>query len=152
MSIKLDRNSRQAVVKIRSLKKLTKRGMEFAGYTSGRGLVKATSDQILAKPKGGRTYVSRTRSGSRSRHVASATGETHANFSGKLRRALDFKVSTKQLEFGYGVTKGNAPDYASFVEFGTFKMGPRPSLQNGIKSQTRNIEKNFEREIGKRIG
>lgn len=151
MSIKLDTGSRKAVAKIRNLKKLTKRGIEFAAYTSGRGLVKATSDEILAKPKGGRTYVSRTRSGSKRRHVASAPGETHANFSGMLRKSLDFKVSHIQLEFGYGVRRGDAPDYA-FIEFGTVNMGPRPSIQNGIKSQERNIEKNFEREIGKRIG
>ena len=152
MSIKLDPNSRNAVARIRNLKKLTQRGIEFAGYMSGKMLVRATSEQILEKPKGGRTYVSRTRSGSRRRHVASAPGETHANFSGKLRRALDFKVTHTQLEFGYGVRRGDAPDYAGFVEFGTGRMAARPSLQNGIKSQERNIEKNFEREIGKRIG
>ncbi len=152
MSITLDPNSRKAVLKIKSLKKLTQRGIEFAAYTSGKMLVRATSAEILAKPKGGRTYVTRTRSGSRRRHIASAPGETHANFSGMLRRSLDFKVTHTQLEFGYGVRRGDAPDYAAFVEEGTGRMEPRPSLQNGIKSQERNIEKNFEREIGKRIG
>lgn len=154
MSIKLDREGKRAVAKIRGLKKLTKEGIEHAGYTSGRGLVKATSDAILVKPKGGKVYVSRTRSGARRRHVSSAPGETHANFSGALRRSLSFKVRTKELEFGYGVQNNNAPDYADFVEDGTpgGQMLPRPSLENGIKSQRRNMQNNFEREIGKRTG
>lgn len=152
MGIRIDSNSRKTVLLIKGLKKLTVAGIEHAAYVSGRGLVKATSEEILRKPKGGRVYVSRTRAGSRRRHTASAPGETHANFSGKLRRSLDFKSNSFQIEFGYGVTKNNAPDYAEFVESGTSKMGPRPSIENGIKSQRRNIQNNMEREIGKRLG
>ena len=132
--------------------KLTKRGVEFAAYTSGIGLVKATSANILDKPKGGRTYIRRTASGRTRRHVASAAGESHANMTGKLRRSLGFRVNTRQMEFGYGVTKGDAPDYAGFVNDGTSKMDARPSLEIGIKGERRNMMNNFEREIGKRLG
>lgn len=152
MNVTIDPNSRKTVLRIRGLNRLTKEGVEHAAWTSARGLRKATSKEILRKPKGGRVYVSRTRSGARRRHTASAPGETHANFSGKLRRSLDFKVSSRNIEFGYGVTKGNAPDYAEFVEFGTRNMKPRPSLQNGIKGERRNFQNNFDREIGKRLG
>lgn len=154
MGVTIDRNSRKAIAKIRGLNKLTKAGVEHAAWTSAQGLRRATSKEILRRPKGGRVYKSRTGSGARRRHTSSAAGETHANLSGKLRRSLDFKVSIKEIEFGYGVTKGNAPDYANFVEFGTpgGQMKPRPSLQNGIKSQTRNFQANFRREIGKRLG
>lgn len=152
MGITIDPNSRKAILRIRGLKKLTKAGIEHGAWTSAQGLRKATSQEILRKPKGGRVYTSRTRSGARRRHIASSPGETHANFSGTLRRSLDFKVSSREIEFGYGVTKGNAPDYAEFVEFGTKNMKPRPSLQNGIKGERRNFQNNFEREISKRLG
>ncbi len=152
MGVTIDRNSRKAVFKVRNLEKLTKAGVEHAAWTSARGLRTATGKEILRKPKGGRVYTSRTRSGARRKHTASASGETHANLSGTLRRSLDFKVSSREIEFGYGVTKGNAPEYAEFVEFGTKNMKPRPSLQNGIKGERRNFLSNFEREIGKRLG
>lgn len=151
MSIKIDSSSRKAVATIKNLDKLTKSGIEHAGYTSGRGLMKATSAAILEKPKGGRVYLLRTKSGRRRKHRASAAGESHANLSGTLRKTLSFKVSSTDLEFGYGVDKNDAPDYAAFLEFGTRKIKPRPSLQNGIKSQRRNMQNNFDREIGKRL-
>lgn len=149
--IKIDASSKKAVLRLKNLDKLTRSGVEFAAYTSGKQLVRATSQEILKKPKGGKTYIRRTRSGARRRHVASAPGETHANMTGTLRRSLSFKVNPTKLDFGYGVDKGNAPDYAEFVEFGTSKMKARPSLQNGIKSQRRNFQTNFDREIGKRL-
>jgi len=151
MTISTDRQSQKVFVKINNLNKLTKSGVQAAAYFSAKGLVKTTSAEILRKPKGGKTYIRRDKLGRRRKHVASAAGETHANMTGKLRRSLGFKVNTKQIEFGYGVDKGDAPEYAGFVEFGTSKMAARPSLQNGIKSERRNFQNNFDREIGKRL-
>jgi HK97 gp10 family phage protein len=148
MSLKIDPDSRRAVMKIKGLKRLTKEGVELAAWKSARGLRKATSDEILKKPKGGRVYVTRNAAGRRRRHRASAPGETHANFSGKLRRSSDFKVNSREIEFGY---MDNPPDYAEHVEFGTKRMKPRPSLRNGIKGQRRNFQNNFEREINKKL-
>lgn len=150
--IRIDKASRKAVIRLKNIAKLTRAGIEHALYTTGQGLIKATSAEILRKPKAGRTYIRRDRAGRRRRHIASAPGETHANMTGKLRRSLSFKVRPDQLEFGYGVDKNNAPEYAEDVEFGTRKMGERPSLSLGIKGQYRNFQKNFEREIGKRLG
>ncbi len=149
--IKLDSRSQKVVLRIENLGKLTKSGIEFAAHSSATQLVRITSKEILKKPKGGRTYVTRTRSGSRRTHTASAPGETHANLSGDLRRSLGFKSSSSQIEFGYGVYRNDAPDYADFVEHGTSKMKARPSLFNGIKSEERNFQRNFDREIGKRL-
>ena len=151
MIITIDTNSLRAVLRLKNLAKLTKSGVEHAAYVSGKGLVRATSVEILKKPKGGRTYVRKIRGGAKRRHVASAPGETHANMSGKLRKSLGFKVNPSQLEFGYGVDKNDAPEYGEFVEFGTSRMKPRPSLQNGIRSERRNFQNNFDREIGKRL-
>ncbi len=145
-------DSKRLVSKIKDFDKLTVAGIQYAAFISGKQLKTATSKEILRKPKSGRVYIRRTASGRRRRHVASAAGETHANMTGTLRRSLSFRVNTTSLEFGYGVTKGNAPNYAKFVENGTRKMGPRPSLMNGIKATRRSFQNNFEREIGKRIG
>ena len=150
----LEKLYRKVILKITNLGKLVKAGVEHGAWTSSRGLQAATSKEILKRPKGGRVYVTRTRSGARRRHTASAPGETHANLSGAMRRSLGFTVSATEIEFGYGVTKNNAPEYAEAIEFGrrdgTIK--PRPSLQNGIKGERRNFQNNFEREIGERLG
>ena len=150
--IEVDRKSRKVIHKIENLRDLTKSGVEFAAYTSSKGLMKTINAEILHKPKGGRVYVIRSATGRRRRHRASAPGETHANLTGKLRKSLGFKVNPNQLEYGYGVEKNDAPDYAERIEFGTKKKkDARPSLQNGLKSERRNFQNNFEREIGKRL-
>lgn len=151
MTIEIDRKSMKAIAKIKNIEKLTKSGIEYAAYTSAKGLMKVTSAEILHKPKGGKIYIRRDRAGRRRKHRASAPGETHANMTGKLRRSLGFKVNPREIEFGYGVEKSNAPDYAGFVEFGTKRMKARPSLQNNIKSERRNFQNNFESQIGKRL-
>lgn len=150
--ITINPNSRKAIARIKCLKKLTREGVEYGAYASGKGLVRATSADILKKPKSGRVYIRRDAAGRGRRHVASAAGETIANRTGATRRSLDFKASSKNLEFGFGVTKNDAPDYAAFPEFGTSKMSPRRSLSNNIQGESRNIQNNFKREIGKRIG
>lgn len=149
--IRRDSRSRKAVVKIHGLRRLTKDAVEYAAYTSGVGLVKTTSADIIRKPKGGRVYIRRDAAGRKRRHVASAPGETHANMTGALRRSLGFNVRGTELEFGYGVFRNDAPDYARAVEFGTKRMSPRPSLQNNIKAGRRNIMNNLEREMKRRL-
>ena len=151
MSLTMDRQSEKVFVRAKGMYKLTKSGLEFAIYTSGKGLIRTVSKNILKKPKGGRVYIRRDRLGRGRRHIASAPGESIANRTGATRRSLSFKVNPSQLEFGYGVDKGDAPDYAKFPEFGTRNMKPRPSLQIGIKSERRNFEVNIKREVGKRL-
>lgn len=148
----IDPASRKAIALIKNLRRLTKEGVEYAAWQSAKQLQQATSQQILQRPKGGRTYIRRDSAGRGRRHTASAPGETHANRTGRLRKALSYKVSSTEIEFGYGVTKNDAPEYAGFVEFGTRRMLARPSLQNGIASQRRNFQNNFDRQIGKRLG
>lgn len=149
--VRISRNSRKSVLRVQGLKHLTKEAVEYGSYVSGRGLVKATSADILRKPKKGRTYVRRDRLGRRRRHVASAPGETHANMTGKLRRSLQFVVrGSRELKFGYGAQRNDAPDYAD-IENGLGKVSPRPSLRNNIKAERRNMINNYEREIRRRL-
>lgn len=124
----------------------------FFGYM--RELKKGASKEILRKPKSGVTYIVRTRTGKRRRHVASAPGETHANLTGALRRSLSWKVhGWEKAEFGYGVStnsKNAAPEYGAFVELGTRFMQPRPSLQNAVKATPRDVH--FDRSLDKFVG
>tara|TARA_R110000851_G_scaffold70529_1_gene157319 strand:- start:70 stop:537 length:468 start_codon:yes stop_codon:yes gene_type:complete len=140
--------NRRAFLKVDSIEKLTRKAVRSALYISGIGLKRNANTEILKKPKGGRTYIRKDRAGRKRRHVASAPGETHANMSGTLRRSLGFKVGGRdQLEFGYGVENVPAPDYAEPVEFGSAKMAARPTIQNAIKSERRNIINNIEHEV-----
>lgn len=102
-------------------------------------LKKRANHEILHGKKTGRWYRVRTASGRRRRHRASAPGETHANLTGALRRSLSWKVhGWERAEFGYGVStdaSNRAPRYAPFVEFGTRRMEPRPTLWNAVAKE-----------------
>lgn len=151
--LRRDSRSQKTVVKIHRLKRLTKDAVEYGAYTSGIGLVKTTSADIIRKPKGGRVYIRRDAAGRKRRHVASAPGETHANLTGATRRSLGFKVRGNELEFGYGVFRNDAPAWARRLELGP-KGEPnaaRPSLRNNIRAARRNIMNNLEREIKRRL-
>lgn len=143
--IKLDRRSNKTALKIRGLRSATTRAVELSAFEAGKTIQTETNKEILRKPKGGRLYVTKNRAGRRRRHIASAPNETHANFSGTLRRSLGYKVKGRQIEFGYGVVRGDAPDYAEHVEFGTRNMVRRPSLQNGINATQSRVVQDIER-------
>lgn len=141
--------------KIEGLGALFKQGMRQAMFKSGHSLIGRASAEILRKPKSGRTYIIVDRAGRRRRHVASAPGETHANITGKTRRALSFQLhGVSQLEFGYGVSQpkaGMTSDWAEFLEFGTSRMTARPSLQNALDHQQGVIAQHFQAQIDKQM-
>ncbi len=110
----------------------TERAVRHAWFGLARDMADRASAEILRKPKSGRLYIRRDKAGRRRRHRASAPGETHANRTGELRKSIGWNVhGSIELTFGYGIT-GNSPVYDEFVEFGTSKMEPRPSLENAI--------------------
>ncbi len=141
-------------LRIEGLDKLTKRGIRQARFKIGHGLIGAASREILKGPKTGIVYIRRDKIGRRRRHVSSAPGETHANRSGTLRKSLSFQLrGSHAMEFGYGVSSAKtAPDYDGWVEFGTTKMKPRPSLFNAIRSEQGNTLQHFQKEIDKELG
>lgn len=135
-----DPNNRIVYARIDNLENITRQAIRQGFFKLGNDLKKTANANILSRPKGGEVYVTRGPSGRRRRHRASAPDETHANRSGKLRRSLGYKIGgTSTLEFGYGVDKP-APDYGEFVEFGTSRMAPRPTLQIAINQTNRNAE------------
>lgn len=151
IKIEEDLGNRRIFIKLNNASKLTKESIRWGFFELARDLKSTANEEILRKPKGGRVYVVRTAGGRKRRHRASAPGEAHANMTGKLRRALAWKVAgDTEMQFGYGVLQPG-PKYASFVEFGTRKMKERPSLRISIRKNIRNGEVHFKRQILKRF-
>lgn len=130
----------------KKVKQATRKGM----FKWAKDLKSTASAAILAKDKTGRIYIRRDAAGRRRRHRASSAGESHANRTGALRRSIGWRVTAwDRLLFGYGVDGKDTPDYDGFVEFGTFKMKPRPSIQNSINNTLGNAETYFKGELDK---
>lgn len=143
MRIIPDSNNGRVFIQIRNLTEITERSIRHGFFQMGKDLRKTASDEILRRPKSGRVYVIRTRSGRRRRHVASAPGETHANLSGTLRRSIGWHVTGhRRLEWGYGVDKP-APEYGRAIEHGSSRIQPRPSLRNAMNAIERNATNYF---------
>ena len=148
-----NRQNNRVFGRIENTFKLTKRGLRQGMFKAGQSLIAEANREILKGQKTGRIYIRRDRIGRRRRHQASAPGETHANLTGELRKSLSFQAhGSSELEFGYGVSSGkDAPEHGKFVEFGTTKMKPRPSLRNALNAEQSNLTEHFEREILKAL-
>lgn len=147
IDVKSDRRGRREFARLERVEQITRRAIRQAWFQLGDSL-KATANREILKPKSGRVYIVRGPRGGRRRHRASRPGETHANRSGRLRRAISWRVrGWDRLEFGYGVssTARNAtPRYDEYVEFGTVRMDERPSLDNAIKLTQNQAAPDFE--------
>lgn len=117
----------------------TQRAIELAFYHIGKAHMAELSRQMLAKDKKGRVYIRRDTAGRRRRHRASAPGQTAANWTGNMRRGRSFEVKAG-LEMEFGV-KGVR--YAAYLERGTARVQPRPSVGNTVKAEEKNTEATF---------
>ena len=135
--------------KMNQVRQKTQFSIRQAWFGLGKDLEKEAKKEIKRTPKSGKTYFIRTKSGRFRRHVASAPGETHANLTGKLRRSVSWKVhGYARMEFGYGLATsvGNrAPEYDIFVEDGTNRMAPRPSMANTVRKIKRTTSHHFQK-------
>lgn len=155
-SIERSKENKSTIIKLEKATDATLFGIRKALFSSGKDLIATANKAVLAKPRKGRVYIRRDAAGRRRRHVASLPGESHANQTGTLRRSMQWKVSDIELHFGYGVAKASEPDYAEYVEFGTevdgqVRMEARPTLENSVNENERNMDQHFEREIFKAI-
>lgn len=140
-------NNEKTFVEVKSANRLTEFGIRKAWFVSGKDILRSANKAVLARPRHGRVYRVKTASGRTRRHIASRPLESHANLSGRLRRSMQWKVSGMQLNFGYGIAKANAPDYAPFLENGTTRMEARPTLKNAIDENRRNIEQHLIQQV-----
>lgn len=112
---------------------LAPRAMKRALYDIGQDMYKEIRRLIKEGPKTGRKYRVRGRT-----HTASAPGQPPANWTGKLRRSVSFKVRRTEVEYGY------KQYYGKFLEKGTPKMKPRPGLRITYKNKMGNIARHFD--------
>lgn len=146
--IKLESRSIPVMRKIRGAGQETVKAVRGAMFDSGHDLIKSANTAVLREVKTGRIYKVKTRGGRRRTHRASGAGQSHANLSGTLRRSLQFQLhGIKAIEFGYGASRSNAPEYAEFLEGGTSKMAARPTLENALNREESTIINNFERNL-----
>lgn len=146
MKVKHDGANQRVFLKIAHASEDIKKGIRHGFFRFAADLQDTANREILRKPKSGRVYIVRGPSGRRRRHVASAPGETHANLTGKTRRSMGWKVyGGERMEFGYGLGKEPAPEYAEILE------KTRPSLRNAVDARLRNAEVHFAREIKRRF-
>lgn len=128
-------------------------------FRLGQDLKSEVVKETKKRPRAGATYFFRSKQGKPKRHVASRSGESHADRTylhlgfGKLTKSTSWKVhGHEKMDFGYGIavtSKNKAPIYDEWVEFGTKRMNARPSIQNAIKATQRNAEDHFQRELSK---
>ena len=132
------RGNERAFKSLGRLKYNTDYGIQKALFESGKDLRDTLNRQVLSKNKTGVVYIRRNKAGARRRHQSSAEGESAANRTGNFRRSTGFYVNgSNELIFG------NAAKYGGFLELGTSKMKPRPSLGNSVASNERNLIRNF---------
>ncbi len=152
----LKATSKRVFVDLTQIKEKGRRVVRQFWFYTGHDMRDEARKEILRKPKGGRTYVLRRKRGGRGvRHVASAPFETHANFTGKTRGSIGFKLHGKsRMSFGYGVSRNKpATEQAAHLEFGTIgfkKVGPmaaRPSLASAIDKMEGRAQRNLDQAV-----
>ena len=100
--------------------------------TMGQDLKFTAEQEIQFGLKSGEERMVRSRTGRR-RHRASAPGQTHADVSEDTRESLSFMVMGRTgLTFGYGAQGEEGSRAGEYLEHGTVKMDPRPTLKNAI--------------------
>lgn len=108
----------------------------------GSEVVNLTSRYIHNGPKTGRVYNFRG-----SEHQASAPGESPASRTGRLARSGDYEVRNHQE-----MTVGLSEDYAKYLEDGTRRMKPRPSLGRAVRAKARDTERAILEAVQREIG
>lgn len=124
LMIRPDPRNYRTEINIRDQGLSTNRGIRKGFYLLGKELVKTARAGVMNPPKTGRIYRYKRESGRYKNHQASAPGEYPANETGAYRKSLGFEVrGGRQMEFG------SDSEYGAYLEKGTSRMGPRPTLQ-----------------------
>ena len=93
----------------------------------------------LDKLTGSRTVRTIRVIGTQVTYRSSAPGEAPASRTGRLRQSVAFVVNNKGDKVEYVL--GSPLEYALWLEFGTSKMAPRPSLVPVFSENTKEVQK-----------
>lgn len=105
-------------------------------------------DGIISPPKTGRIYPSKHRKGRT--HQASAPGEFPAADSGRLHQSITTATVRDDATSIVVETGANVP-YATWLEFGTVNMEPRPFMTPAFRENVQGIERNVAAEVARAL-
>lgn len=135
--------SRRLVLDIKNLGSYSRQAIRRGFYLSGKELEKTAKKNIMKKPRSGNVYRIRNAAGRYRKHTASVEGESFANFSGKARRSISFKVvDALKMLFGSDVL------YVRYLELGRLN---RPTLKIAIEENNDKMISIFEAEFRKQM-
>ena len=148
-NISIKSNLKDFGLTAKEFKAMTPKAIGNAFYEVGKDLV-IDAKKFIDETKSGRVYLTR-RGVSKFRkagitpnvlresraHIASAPGEAPAQWTGKLKKSIDFKVTgSEQMDFGVDQSRYGC-DYASYLEYknliamsghGSKRIAPRPFI------------------------
>jgi len=103
---------------------------------------------IIDPPKSGRVYRSKHRKGRT--HQASAPGEFPAADSGRLHQSIT-TATVRDDATSIVVETGANVSYATWLEFGTVNMEPRPFMTPAFRENVQGIERNVAAEVARAL-
>ena len=124
-------------------------------FWQGQRMKDAAESAVEKGPHRGRVYrnVRLPNKKIKRRHKASAPFQSHADLSKRLKKSIGWKTTgTHKMAFGYGVApdkKNPMPKHGPYLEEGTTKMDPRPTLQIAIRKAHSAANADFDRALRK---
>lgn len=149
MRIQEGSSNKEVFLSLDNIEDNTRLGIRAGFFRLGRLLRQNLRKEVGKKNKTGRIYAnSRTKTGRKRRHRASAPGQTPAKLSGTYQKNIGFQIKgSESLEFGIR----DGADYAKFLEDGTKNMEPRPGIRNTVKDTEKDAQRFFESSIASEL-
>jgi HK97 gp10 family phage protein len=124
---------------IKRIGKEAEQGVANAVKATALEVISDVKKRIQRGPKSGRTYTRGNVS-----HTASAPGQAPATDTGTLASSTYFTQSGK-----LSAVVGSRLAYASYLEFGTTRIKPRPSWTPAVEAAAPKLQKRIETAIRK---
>ena len=137
------RNHRQFGIKIDRIRRNTQANVRREFLRGAQAIQNTAVEGIINPPKTGRWYRSRGRKGAM--HRASAPGQYPAADTGRLHQSITATVA--DTPGGVAVQVSANVEYATYLEFGTSKMAPRPFLSRAYNENIGGIRRRVRRSI-----